>query len=102
MEPVIQDDDLEAALKCAPEVRAPRNFRQRVIAALPEALPEERAAGWRLPLFALAMSLGLAVLMMAALWSGIVGWLAQPTVLWSVLAIETVVAGGWFLRRVQW
>lgn len=97
---MIQDADLEAALKCAPEVRAPRNFRQRVMAALPEAVPEQRASGWRLPLFALAMSLGLAALMTVALWSGVAGWLAQPVVLWSLLAIETVVAGGWFLRRV--
>jgi len=43
----------------------------------------------------------LAALMTAALWSGIADWLVQPVVLWSVLAIETVMAGGWFLWRVR-
>jgi hypothetical protein len=70
------------------------------MAALPEAVPEERAARWRLPLFAFIASLGFAALMTAALMSGIANWLAQPVVLWSVLGIETLVAGGWFLRRV--
>ena len=91
---MIRDDELEAALKRAPEVRAPRNFAQRVVARMPEAVVARRN-GWRLPILAFAGGVGLVVLL--ALLSGVAG--LRVTV--AALGVECAAAVWWFWRVVR-
>jgi hypothetical protein len=92
--------ELDAALRHAPEVQAPRNFRQRLMTRLPEIPPAETPRTWQLP-----VRVGIAAFVFGALTSGalklgLVGWLVRPGVLLAVLAIETAIALTWLWRTV--
>jgi hypothetical protein len=91
---VIRDEGLEAALARAPEVRAPRNFRQRVMARMPETAAGQRN-GWRLPMLAFAGGVGLVVLL--ALLSGVAGFMVTV----AALGMECAAAVWWFWRVVR-
>jgi hypothetical protein len=95
------DAELDAALRCAPEVQAPRNFRQRLMTRMPEAAETERPRRWQLPVVVALVLLFCGVLMAQALQMGLAGWLAQPPILLAVLGIETAAAGAWLWRMVS-
>ncbi len=57
------DAELDAALRCAPEVHAPRNFRQRLMTRLPEVSEVERPLRWQLPVVVALVLLFCGVLM---------------------------------------
>jgi hypothetical protein len=96
MEPVIRDEGLEAALTRAPEVRAPRNFRQRVMARMPETAVVQRN-GWRLPVLAFAGGVGLGLVAVLALLSGVAGLMVTV----AALGMECAAAVWWFWRVVR-
>jgi hypothetical protein len=102
VEPVNQsfETELDAALRRAPEVHAPRNFRQRLMTRLPEKAATERPRSWRLPVLAAIVAVLLGALALLALQFGLAGWLAQPPMLLTVLAIESLIALGWLWRMV--
>jgi len=92
--------ELDAALRLAPEVHAPRNFRQRLMTQLPETPVAERPRTWQLPVLAALVALFVGVLAAMALQFGLAGWLAQPSILLTVLMIESALALGWLWRTV--
>jgi hypothetical protein len=92
--------ELDAALKRAPDVHAPRNFRQRLMTQLPETPAVERPQTWQLPVLAGLVAFVFAVLIVVALRLGLVGWLARPEVVLGVLGIEIAVALTWLWRTV--
>ena len=92
--------ELDAALRRAPEVHAPRNFRQRLMTRLPETPATERARNWRLPVLAGLAALVFGLLVVVALRLGLAGWLARPGVLLVVLGVETLIALTWLWRTV--
>jgi hypothetical protein len=94
VDPVIRNDEFEAALQRAPEVRVPRNFGQRVVARMPEAAVVRRS-GWQLPVLAFAGGVGLVVVL--ALLSGVAG--LRVTV--AALGVECAAALWWFWRVVR-
>jgi hypothetical protein len=101
VDPVKQfDAELDAALRHAPEVHAPRNFRQRLMTRLPETPAAERPRNWRLPVMAGLAAFAFGALVLVALKLGLAGWLARPGVVLAVLGIETAVAVAWLWRTV--
>ncbi len=94
------ESDLDAALRQAPEVEAPRNFHQRLMTQLPEAPPSERSRSWQLPLLMALAAIVFSVLMVVALDFGLTRWLTRPPLLLTVLAIETAIALAWLWRTV--
>ncbi len=93
--------NLDAALRHAPEVDAPRNFRQRLIARLPETPAPERPRSLRLPALAALAGVVLEGLALTAVHFGLAGWLAQPSMLFTVLGIESAAAIAWLWRTVR-
>jgi hypothetical protein len=101
VEPVNRfEAELDDALRRAPEVRVPRNFRQRLMTQLPETPAAERPRLWRLPLLAGLAALVLAGLLVVLLQLGLARWLAQPSLLMAVLAVESAIALVWLWRTV--
>ena len=93
--------ELDALLRRAPEVHAPRNFRQRLMTRLPEETPAaERPRTWQLPLMAALVAVLLGALGVMAVQFGLAGWLAQPYMLLAVLVVESAVALVWLWRTV--
>ena len=92
--------ELDAALRTAPEVLAPRNFRQRLMTQLPETPAVERTRRWPLAVLAALVAVPLGALAIAALQFGLAGWLARPSVLLTMLVIETAIALAWLWRTV--
>lgn len=92
--------ELDAALRRAPEVHAPRNFRQRLMTRVPEETSEERPRQWLLPVSAVLVAVLLGVLAVMAARLGLAGWLAQPSVLLAVLVVESAIALVWLWRMV--
>jgi hypothetical protein len=92
--------DLDAALRHAPEVHVPRNFRQRLMTRLPEVPAEEPVRNWQLPVLAAAAAVVFAALVVVALELGLADWLARPSMLLTVLAVETAIALAWLWRSV--
>ena len=92
--------ELDAALRRAPEVHVPRNFRQRLTTQLPEMPAEERPRQWQLPVLAALVAVLLGVLAVMALRFGLAGWLAQPSMLLAVLVVESAIALVWLWRTV--
>lgn len=92
--------ELDAALGRAPEVHAPRNFRQRLMTRLPETPAAERPRNWQLPALGALAAFVFAALAAVAMRFGLGGWLARPSVLLVVLGVETVIAVTWLWRAV--
>jgi hypothetical protein len=102
MEPVNRfEAELDEALRRAPDVHVPRNFRQRVLTHLPETpAAVERPRLWHLPALAGLAAIVLVTLLVASLQLGLARWLARPSVLPAVLAVESGVALVWLWRTV--
>ena len=94
------DAELYDALRRAPEVHVPRNFRQRLVTRLPETPAAERPQKWHLPVLAGLVALVVAALLVAMLQLGLFRWLTQPSMLLAVLAVETAIALVWLWRTV--
>jgi hypothetical protein len=92
---------LDAALCSAPDVHAPRNFRQRLMTRLPERPVARRPLTWQLPAVVALVLIFFGVLIAFALQMGVAGWLAQPSILLALLGIETIAAGAWLWRLVS-
>jgi hypothetical protein len=92
--------ELDSALRRAPDVHAPRNFRQRLMTQLPETPVTDRPRSWRLPVLAALVALLFGSLLALAVELGLARWLAQPSVLLPVLAIESIIALAWLWRTV--
>jgi hypothetical protein len=92
--------DLDAALRHAPEVHAPRNFRQRLMTQLPETPAVDRPRKWQLPALAALVACLLAALAVMALKFGLAGWLVRPSMLLTVLGLESAIALAWLWRTV--
>jgi hypothetical protein len=92
--------EFDGALRRAPEVHAPRNFRQRLMTQLPEMPAAERPRQWQLPVLAALVAVLLGALAVMALRFGLAGWLAQPYMLFAVLAVESAIALVWLWRTV--
>jgi hypothetical protein len=92
--------ELDAALRRAPEVDAPRNFRQRLMTRLPEIPAAEAPRNWHLPMRAGIAAFVFGALTFGALKLGLAGWLVRPGMLLAVLAIETAIALAWLWRTV--
>jgi hypothetical protein len=92
--------ELDAALRLAPDVSVPRNFRQRLMTQLPDAPSAERPRKWLLPVLAALIALLLGALAFMALQLGLAGWLVQPYLLLAVLVIESALALAWLWRTV--
>lgn len=92
--------DLDAALRQAPDVKAPRNFRQRLMAQLPEAPERPQPRIWLLPVLTTLAALVFGALVFVAFDLGLARWLAQPSMLLTVLAVETALALAWLWRTV--
>jgi hypothetical protein len=101
VEPVNRlEAELDDALRRAPEVQVPRNFRQRLMTQLPETAAAERPRLWQMPALAGLAALVLAAMLAALLQFGLFRWLAQPSMLLAVLAVESVIALVWLWRTV--
>jgi hypothetical protein len=101
VEPVNRfEAELDDALRRAPDVHVPRNFRQRLMTQLPDTPAAERPRLWQLPVLAGLAALILAALLTAASQLGLSRWLAQPSMLLAVLAVETAIALVWLWRTV--
>ena len=92
--------ELDAALGRAPEVHAPRNFRQRLMTRLPETPAADRPRNWQLPALGALAAFVFAALAAVALRFGLGAWLVRPRVLLVVLGVETAVAVRWLWRTV--
>jgi hypothetical protein len=101
VEPVNRfEAELDDALRRAPEVQVPRNFRQRLITQLPETSAAERPRLWRMPALAGLAAFVLAAMLVALLQLGLAQWLARPSLLLAVLAVESAIALVWLWRTV--
>jgi hypothetical protein len=92
--------ELDSALSHPPDVQVPRNFRQRLIARLPETPAAERPRNWQLPVLAALAALFLAALATVALQLGLGEWFMQPSIFLASLGVGTVVALAWLWRIV--
>jgi len=92
--------ELDAALRHAPESHVPRNFRQRLMARVPEMPTAELPRTWRLPLLAAFVVVILGALALWAVRLGLAGWLAQPSMLLAVLVVESAIAVVWLWRTL--
>jgi hypothetical protein len=92
--------ELDAALRFAPEVHAPRNFLQRLMTRLPEMPAAHRPRRWQVPVLAALIALFAAILAALALQFGLAGWLAQPSLFLAVLGVETAISLVWLWRMV--
>jgi hypothetical protein len=101
--------ELDAALKRPPDVRVPEHFSQRLFARLPESMDDAPAAPrstlWILPALALASAATLGALGIAAVDLGWTRWLTQeltqPSVVVTILAIESVLSLAWVWRLTK-
>jgi hypothetical protein len=93
--------ELDAALRSAPGVHAPPNFRQRLMTQLPEAPEIRRVRTWQMPVVIALVLLFCGALTAFAFEMGFAGWLAQPSILLVLLGIETAAAGTWLWRMVS-
>jgi hypothetical protein len=93
--------ELDAALRRAPQVHVPRNFRQRLMTRLPEEMrAAERSRQWQMPVLAVLVAVLVGALAIVALRFGLAGWLAQPSILLAVLVVESAIALVWLWRTV--
>jgi hypothetical protein len=92
------ESELDGALRRAPEVPVPANFQQRLLARLPEQVPEPRGAGWELPAFAFGGVVSLTALGVVLFKTGVAHWLMRPEALLGVLALETALSFVWLWR----
>jgi hypothetical protein len=94
------DAELDSALSHPPDVQVPRNFRQRLIARLPETPAAERPRHWQLPVLAAVTVLLLGAFALLTLQLGLYHWFAQPSVFFASLGVGTVIALAWLWRIV--
>ena len=92
------ESDLDVALRDAPTVQVPPNFRQRLITRLPET-PQTRQS-WKLPVLAGLAALSFGALVLVALLLGFDHWLAQPSISLAGLIAATAVAVARLWRAV--
>ncbi len=67
---------------------------------LPEMPAAERPRSWQLPVLAALVALVFGTLVVTALELGFAQWLARPSMLLTVLAVETAIALAWLWRTV--
>lgn len=87
-----EDMMLDQALRTAPEVRVPANFRQRLLTRLPEAPAPQPRRRWFWPAIGAFSLLSFMILAEAALRVGVEHWLIQPPMLLATLSIEIVLS----------
>jgi hypothetical protein len=87
-----EDVMLDAALRTAPEVRIPANFRQRLMTRLPEVQAGPRRRRWFWPALGVFGLISFVILAEAALQLGVQRWLVQPSMLLTILALEVVLS----------
>lgn len=92
--------ELDDALRRAPEVQVPRNFRQRLMTQLPEMPAANRPRMWQLPVLAAIVAIVLGTLVVLALQLGLARWLAQPSILLAAFVVESAMALVWLWRTV--
>jgi hypothetical protein len=93
------DDLIDDALRQAPDVQAPANFRNRLLARLPEPAPQA-PYDWVRPAIWLAGTATIAPFAIWAFKSGSLGWLENPTVTLTAALIEAALSLLWF-RRIR-
>ncbi len=81
---------LDEALKTAPEVRVPANFRQRLMTRLPETTAPRHRRRWFWPAIGVFSLFSFMILAEAALQLNIEHWLIQPPMLLTTLGLEIV------------
>jgi len=96
----MQGDLIDAALRRPPEVLIPANFRNRLLAQLPETATRARY-DWAWPAVWFASAAGLAPLAMLALRSGVLDWLQSPAVIVTAAVIEAALSLVWFRRILK-
>lgn len=90
--------ELDAALRLAPEVHAPNNFRQELMAQLPARPAAWHARSWPWPSRVAIAGVVLGALAVTALQLGLAAWLVQPATLFAILIVESATALVWFWR----
>jgi hypothetical protein len=79
---------LDDALRTAPEVRIPANFRQRLLTRLPETIAPPHRRRWFWPGLGVFSLLSFIFLAETASQLGVERWLTQPSMLLTTLGIE--------------
>lgn len=93
------DDSIDAALRQAPDAPVPANFRNRLLARLPEPAPQV-PYDWVRPALWLAGTATLAPFVIFAVKYGSLGWLESPAVTLTAALIEAALSLLWF-RRIR-
>jgi hypothetical protein len=89
-EVMLDDALLDKALRTPPEPRIPANFRQRLLARLPETTAPQRRRRWFWPALGVFSLLSFIFLAETAFQLGVERWLTQPSMLLTTLGIEIV------------
>ena len=97
---VTEAEAIDAALRKAPEVRVPANFRNRLLARLPE-LPAKTRSNWAWPAVWTASAAGFAPLVMLALRPGLWDWLQNPVVMIAAVSMDAALSLIWFRRMLK-
>jgi hypothetical protein len=95
----MRDQLIDDALRQAPEVPVPTNFRNRLLARLPEPTPQA-PYDWVRPALWFAGTATLAPFVILAVKSGFLVWLETPAVTVTVALIEAALSLLWF-RRIR-
>jgi hypothetical protein len=95
----LSDDLIDAALRQAPEAPVPANFRNRLLARLPEPAPQA-PYDWVQPALWLAGTATLAPFAILAVKYGSLVWLENPAVTVTAALIEAALSLLW-LRRIR-
>ncbi|HEY6344627.1 MAG TPA: hypothetical protein VIY49_24295 [Bryobacteraceae bacterium] len=95
----MRDELIDAALRQAPEAPVPANFRNRLLARLPEPIPQA-PYDWVRPAIWFAGTATIAPFAIFAVKSGLLGWLETPAVTVTAALIEAALSLLWF-RRIR-
>lgn len=88
----IPGEEIDHALRTAPELRIPANFRQRLLTRLPEAPGPQPRHRWFWPAIGVFSLLSFMILAEQAMQLGRARRLVQPPMLLSTLGIEIVLS----------
>jgi hypothetical protein len=91
---------LDDALRCAPDVHAPRHFAQRLMTRLPQNPVARPARKWQIPVVAALVLIFCGALTWLAWDMGLGGWLVEPPIFLTLLLVEALAAGTWLWRLV--
>jgi hypothetical protein len=97
---VTEAEAIDAALRKAPEVRVPANFRNRLLARLPES-PGKARHEWAWPAVWSAAAAGFAPLVILGLRPGFWNWLQNPAVIITAVSMEAALSLIWFRRMLK-